>query len=112
MKLISANMPSKKKQKLLEREDNRIDVLDQTSGHGSKWQTKARLDTQIPKSVPLHAQKIKQQLEYVYRASRGQKGIPRKVVKHFCDSFDQLYNKLLPGIDGMDPLTGKSRMDR
>ena len=96
-------MPSKKELTRIDNEDLslKIHTTESTSRRRSKWQNKAHLDGRIPKPVPFHAHKLKQQLDNVYRASRGQEGVPRKTVKHFCDSFDDLYDKLKPGIDGM-----------
>ncbi|KAI4225894.1 MAG: hypothetical protein L6R36_003564 [Xanthoria steineri] len=98
-------MPSKKELNRIDHEDLslKIHTTESTSRRRNKWQNKAHLDGRIPKAVPFHAHKLKQQLDNVYRASRGQEGVPRKAVKHFCDSFDDLYDKLMPGIDG-DPI--------
>ncbi|KAL8749493.1 MAG: hypothetical protein Q9199_007649 [Rusavskia elegans] len=98
-------MPSKKGQKRVDHEDISLEIhtTESTSQRRSKWQNKAHLDGRIPKAVPFHAHKLKQQLDKVYHASRGREGVPRKTVKHFCESFDDLYDKLLPGIDG-DPI--------
>ncbi|KAI4265547.1 MAG: hypothetical protein L6R38_009340 [Xanthoria sp. 2 TBL-2021] len=98
-------MPSKKGQKRVDHEDISLEIhtTESTSQRRSRWQNKAHLDGRIPKAVPIHAHKLKQQLDNVYRASRGREGVTRKTVKHFCESFDNLYDKLLPGVDG-DPI--------
>ncbi|KAL8996133.1 MAG: hypothetical protein Q9169_004280 [Polycauliona sp. 2 TL-2023] len=66
-----------------------------------KWQIPACLDGPTPRAIPAHAHELKSQLDKVYRASRGREGVPRKLIKHFSESFDELYDKLLPGTAGI-----------
>ncbi|KAL8672666.1 MAG: hypothetical protein Q9168_002872 [Polycauliona sp. 1 TL-2023] len=58
------------------------------------------LNGPTPVSIPAHLHELKTQLEKVHRASRGREVVPRKMVRHFMESFGELYGKLMPGVDG------------
>ncbi|KAL8892822.1 MAG: hypothetical protein Q9192_005551, partial [Flavoplaca navasiana] len=77
-------MPSKKGQKRLEHEDMMLDILEaKPSAQGpSYWQSKARLDSRVPKPVHFHPQKLQEQYDNAYQA------------------------ELPPEIDGMDLVLG------
>ncbi|KAL9007195.1 MAG: hypothetical protein Q9180_009729, partial [Flavoplaca navasiana] len=94
-------MPSMKGQKRLVHEDMRLNILEAkpSSQRPSKLQSKARLDSRIPKPIHFHPQKLQEQLNYAYHAGKGQKGVPYKVVPRFCEPFEHLYAELLPEIE-------------
>ncbi|KAL9001785.1 MAG: hypothetical protein Q9180_010010, partial [Flavoplaca navasiana] len=102
-------MPSKKGQKRREHEDMRLNILEaKPSFQGpSYWQSKARLDSRVPKSVHYHPQELQEQLDHAYHASKGHKGVPRKVAQRFCEPFEHFYDKLLPEIEGMNLVLGR-----
>ncbi|KAL8725569.1 MAG: hypothetical protein Q9166_007271 [cf. Caloplaca sp. 2 TL-2023] len=106
-------MPSKKWQNGIryDGDDIFIHIHESRQPRQSKWQNNARLEGPIPKSIPSHAHKLKEQLEDVYRASRGREGIPRRMVKQFSESFGELYEKLLPGKAG-DSIAAQAVQER
>ncbi|KAL8657007.1 MAG: hypothetical protein Q9226_002349 [Calogaya cf. arnoldii] len=65
-----------------------------------KKQNNAHLEGATPRAIPSHAHQLKRQLDDVYRSSRGREGVPRKMLKHFSESFDDLYEELLPSTAG------------
>ncbi|KAL8851736.1 MAG: hypothetical protein Q9221_003346 [Calogaya cf. arnoldii] len=65
-----------------------------------KKQNNAHLEEATPRAIPSHAHQLKRQLDDVYRSSRGRESVPRKMLKHFSESFDDLYEKLLPNTAG------------
>lgn len=110
-------MPSKKGQDRLDRGNINFEIhtTESRSPRRKNWQNNAHLEGPTPKAIPSHAHLLKQQLDDVYRASRGREGVPRKMVKHFSESFDELYGKLLPGTAGtahMYDLLGRLLMEQ
>ncbi|KAL8767747.1 MAG: hypothetical protein Q9209_005833 [Squamulea sp. 1 TL-2023] len=97
-------MPSNKWQDGYDCEVEPLDIHQNESGLPlrNKRQDTARLHRLSPEAIPAHAENLKRRLDDLYRATRGPEAVPQKTAKQFSESFNVLYDKLIPETTGLN----------